>query len=111
MIYLIQYDFDGSPTKIGFTANQSTLTTRMKAFNTASAWPIKVLALRSGTKRTEYDIHTEFATFHMHGEWFRTEGPVKSWIEEVCRLESLPLLEAARTESALHHPPRTVRVG
>jgi hypothetical protein len=110
MIYLIQYAFPGSPTKIGYSANQTTLRTRMRAFGTASAWTLEVLSVHEGYKLDEYALHTEFAPFRMNGEWFRTEKPVQDFIAVAADPQTRDLRAEARKIMDLYYQERRVRV-
>ena len=66
--------------KIGVTDD---VLSRMKALQTASPLPLKLLAVMPDDQETEYDLHRAFAALRISGEWFRFEGPLKRLVEGV----------------------------
>ncbi len=66
--------------KIGVTDD---VLSRMKALQTASPLPLRLLAVMPGDQETEYDLHRAFAALRISGEWFRFEGPLKRLVEGI----------------------------
>lgn len=74
---IVYYMRLGSLVKIGFTTN---LTKRLEVIH-----PEEVMVTVPGGRERENERHQQFATLHVHGEWFRLEAPLADHIEAVRR--------------------------
>lgn len=72
---LIYYFQLGDLVKIGISRN---LTARVDALN-----PQAILAIERGTFADEVARHKQFASLHVHGEWFRNEDPLTAYVDAV----------------------------
>lgn len=70
----------GAFVKIGYTGN---LASRVKSLSTASATPPVVIHSEPGTNRDERGYHHRFADLRENGEWFRLEGPLADYLENI----------------------------
>ena len=77
VVYFIQAAL-GGPIKIGTTNN---LAERFESLQTASPFPLRVLAVTRGDRSGEQELHGRFATVRLHGEWFRA---VPELVEYIC---------------------------
>lgn len=66
-VYLVS---SGNKYKIGFSTN---IERRVRAFNTASPIPFRILAIVPGGKALEGDLHKQFQDRYVSGEWFLFE--------------------------------------
>jgi len=55
--------------KIGYTRKQ--LTRRLNLFQVGNADKLKIIARHEGNRKDETDLHHQFATYHISGEWYR----------------------------------------
>lgn len=67
--------------KIGTTANG--VEHRIAEIQRMSAAPIQVLKHVAGGTLYERELHARFAALRSHGEWFRAEEPLLSFIERI----------------------------
>lgn len=70
------------PIKIGFSNDPLA---RLRALQTASPYPLKLLATTRGGPKKEAEYHTRFAEHRMSGEWF---SPHPSILRTIKRLTS-----------------------
>lgn len=78
-VYFVRFK-SGDPTepiKIGVTAN---MRARMRVLQTASAYPIEVLATIVGDDNVEHRLHRKFAADRLNGEWFRPSEALIAYI-------------------------------
>ena len=66
--------------KIGVTDD---VLSRMKALQTTSPLPLKLLLVVPGDKETKYELHQAFWALRISGGWFRLEGPLKRLVEGI----------------------------
>ena len=66
--------------KIGVTDD---VLSRMKALQTTSPLPLKLLLVVPGDKETKYELHQAFGALRISGGWFRLEGPLKRLVEGI----------------------------
>jgi hypothetical protein len=92
--------------KIGFTAADPGLRfRRLRAINSGSVEPI---ALMSGPKLLETEIHTRFASIWDHGEWFEATPELEAFIAEAATpWAGKPL--AFRRKLPVVKPPKVAR--
>lgn len=57
--------------KIGFTTGDPRA--RLKALQTGAPAPLRLLAVQPGSIETERDLHGQFSSCHVHGEWFQPD--------------------------------------
>lgn len=93
-VYFIQSEADRS-IKIGYSTN---VAARLSYLATASAHPLKLLAVIAGDKRDEREIHWQFRKDHLHGEWFRSTERLLDFITALP--EKIEVEKAARTQGA-----------
>ena len=72
--------------KIGYSKNPAS---RLSALQTASPYPLKILALKSGGTEVEADLHKRFSESRLEGEWFRLTTRLEAEIEQ-CLLHCSP---------------------
>ena len=65
--------------KVGFTSGP--VQRRLKAIQRMSAAPVSLLTTIPGSRRVEASLHDRFVTMRSHGEWFRAEEPILSFIK------------------------------
>lgn len=82
-IYAIQVGHSG-PVKIGFTVD---LERRFNTLQSASPWPLRVIASVPANKLSEPWIHGQLSAYRIGGEWFRWTPPVKSLVERLAAPE------------------------
>jgi hypothetical protein len=70
-VYVIQAE-DG-PVKIGHSTN---VRRRMSTLQISSPVPLSLVAVLSGDRTTEKEMHARFAGSHKHGEWFDLDDAV-----------------------------------
>jgi hypothetical protein len=87
-IYFIQ-SLPSGPTKVGFT--KSNPESRVSALQTGNPWPLRLVALATGTPGLEAFIHEMFAFYRLKGEWFLSYG--WGFPELVAFFQSLDLAE------------------
>lgn len=93
MIYFLLKESNGL-VKIGYTENYHE---RLRSL-TVDHGKLTLLALKSGTRRDEKDIHRAFASDHSHAEWFKLSASLRQYIEDVEQVElpPAPKLHAVR---------------
>ena len=64
--------------KIGFSTN---IKKRMRNLKVSNPYPLKCIAWFKGTKSDERDLHVMFEEFHVTGEWFKYNKPIKDYIK------------------------------
>ncbi len=74
VVYFIS---DGQRVKIGVTRD---LPGRLKKLQTGNPLPLTVVKTVIGDQTEEYDLHQRFATYRLHGEWFRREGALADYL-------------------------------
>lgn len=82
-VYVVQQNETG-PVKVGCTIN---LHSRINLLTTASAYPIRVLAIERGGRNTERKIHEAISEYRLQGEWFKCTPEVVNTIEEILKTE------------------------
>jgi hypothetical protein len=79
-VYFIQSGNSG-PVKIGFAADPES---RMRGLQTGHPEKLRILAvLRNVSQRMEKNLHSRFGHLRMHGEWFRPESDLMTYIGEL----------------------------
>jgi hypothetical protein len=78
----------GDLVKIGTTVN---LVNRLKTFNVPS---LVVLATEPGYHQRESELHRQFRDLRHQGEWFRLEGPLLEYINEIRARHDTPPINA-----------------
>lgn len=81
IVYFIAADSVGM-VKIGMTSN---LEQRLIDLRVACPVSLRVVYHRPGGRWMESDYHKKFAAYRSHGEWFRFEGELRSFIEIMVR--------------------------
>jgi hypothetical protein len=71
---------DGDAIKIGFTTD---LKRRLEEFRHYSPAPIVVRGLLFGSLAIERRLHAEFSAYRMHGSWYRREGDLAEFLNEI----------------------------
>ena len=67
---------DTDEVKIGTTAD---VRARVKDLQTGSSAMLTILAVLRGGERREAEIHKQFASAHIRGEWFRATPELLAW--------------------------------
>lgn len=67
--------------KIGFS--RDTASFRLSQLQTGCPFELVVLGSMPGTQADEKSIHHQFRKYRIRGEWFRVEGPISEFIENV----------------------------
>ena len=67
--------------KIGYSSNP---VDRMKSIQGMSPVKVSLVGFIEGDMQDERDLHSRFAEYHSHGEWFQFNGDVYDYIKEVC---------------------------
>ena len=89
--------------KIGYTRGNPLA--RLTQLQTGSPTRLALIAVESGDRDTERQLHEEFQAHHIHGEWF-------SLCEELTtRMMLLVWLENAQRDATGEQKPRWVKVG
>jgi hypothetical protein len=70
----------GDWVKIGFAKNVSR---RLEALRTTCPFPLTVLASLPGTAKRERELQNRFASYRLSGEWFRFDGDLKAFVEDL----------------------------
>lgn len=68
-IYFVQQMPNG-PVKIGMTDN---LGIRLESLRQQSPVPVRLLGYITAPRRTEKEMHADFADYRLNGEWFRPD--------------------------------------
>lgn len=79
MIYFARSGADG-PVKIG---TSTSVDGRLKSMQTGHAAKLNLIATMDGGAEVESMLHKRFKHLHVHGEWFKYEGRLKSFIEKL----------------------------
>lgn len=56
---------------------------RLPALRTGCPYPMTLLASMPGGLKEEMALHKRFKALHSHGEWFRHEGPLRAFVEQI----------------------------
>jgi len=64
--------------KVGFTSGP--VQRRLKTIQRMSAAPVSLLHTFPGSRHVEATLHERFASLRSHGEWFRAEDPLMSFV-------------------------------
>lgn len=75
----------GDRIKIGLTGD---LKRRLDDLRMCSPLPLDVLVTIPGDLNVEQYLHRRFAALRSHGEWFRAENPLLSFITDLKRAET-----------------------
>jgi hypothetical protein len=81
VIYLIQAE-ESKRVKIGFTRGLAPVEHRLSSLQVGSPEMLHILCCFEGTHEEEQSLHTQFAPYRMHGEWFRCEGGLQRFIDK-----------------------------
>lgn len=99
MIYFIQQAQSGN-IKIGYTSKDD-VSQRLLNLQTASAEKLIVLGvLKDGTQKTEVQLHSFFAIYHINGEWFRPDANLLGCLIGLAEGKDFYLETARSTEIA-----------
>jgi len=77
IVYFIQAEIGGL-IKIGYTID---LDKRLRTVQAHSSVPAKVIGTMRGSYEIEQEIHSKFASFRKHGEWFVPSDSLLSFID------------------------------
>lgn len=78
-VYVVGFD---QYVKIGFSAN---VTVRIAQVQQGLPVPLITYAtFENQTRRDEVSLHRQFAKSRAMGEWFRKDGDLADWIDELC---------------------------
>lgn len=58
---------------------------RMKELQTSNPLPLELLHKEPGNLVLEAKYHASFAALHVRGEWFRYEGEIRDYVEDMRR--------------------------
>ncbi len=78
-IYIIG-NLDYNLVKIGFSKKPNS---RLGSIQTGCPFKIYIIAIFSGTMRTEKDLHEKYSEYRTNGEWFSVQGKLKDSINEI----------------------------
>lgn len=78
MIYFIQADDPINHIKIGFTDGDPAI--RLRALQTGSSVPLRLLLSHPGTTADEAALHARFAAARLSGEWFRPTPAILAYL-------------------------------
>jgi hypothetical protein len=73
-VYFIQAVSGEGPIKIGYTSRSPK--SRLASLQTGNAAKLTIIGAHPGNQGHESRLHTRFAEFRLHGEWFRPAPPV-----------------------------------
>jgi hypothetical protein len=73
--------------KIGVAKN---VQKRLRDLQIACPMKLQLLAVVPGCREVEKSLHQRFETLHEHGEWFRAEEPLLSFVTEMVRRHGSP---------------------
>lgn len=76
-VYVVGY---GSYVKIGISAN---VMERLASLQTGAPEKIVLYAVLDGWAAEETALHRRFAQYRLNGEWFRKDGELAEWIDDV----------------------------
>jgi hypothetical protein len=79
VVYFVQA-VQGGPIKIGSATN---LRKRLRAIQSMSPAPLRVLVTMVGASVDEFAIHRHFDAHRLHGEWFEPHADILAFIERV----------------------------
>lgn len=77
-VYLLESSI--GTVKIGCSRNPQA---RADLVSAHSACPVRLVAIIPGDHRAEHEFHVRFAAYRSHSEWFRNEGPVLDFFQQV----------------------------
>jgi hypothetical protein len=78
MIYFVQADV-GGPVKIGYTSAAS-VAGRLAQMQCGSPFRLRAIATQPGSQQVERELHLRFAHLREHGEWFRPDPELVTFI-------------------------------
>jgi len=81
MVYFVQSGNAG-PIKIGYASTMALLTSRLLGLQSSNPEPIQCLGFMEGARQDEYRTQASFSQYHIHGEWFRANDTLLSYITE-----------------------------
>lgn len=64
--------------KIGYAIDVSS---RINAISAGCPYPMRVLAVIPGEIPDEHKLHRRFRMYHVHNEWFRIDGDLRSYLD------------------------------
>jgi hypothetical protein len=88
-VYLIRC---GGFVKIGY-AND--VRYRLRTLRLANPHEITLIGSARGGKAAEAELHRRFATYHHRGEWFRIEGTLREFIEQIEKAQKVTVSSPA----------------
>ena len=74
-VYILR---DVDRVKIGFSTSPRN---RVASIQNMSGRALRVVACVPGTKQHEQELHERFASFRIHGEWFRIDGELRTFLK------------------------------
>lgn len=92
-VYFVQSGLSG-PVKIGVTED---LPSRLKSLQTASPYPVRLIAYAEGDHRLESAYHRRFAAHRLAGEWFGLAAEICLEIDSLRRGTTEVCLERIAT--------------
>lgn len=57
---------------------------RLEQIQTSCPYKLRIVAVLEDGHLKEQELHRRFAAYRLQGEWFRYEGELKSFIDEIC---------------------------
>lgn len=88
-VYFVQA---GDAVKIGMSKD---IPKRLRTLRTMSPLPLELLGAVPGGRQEEAELHREWATQRLHGEWFRAAPELLGRIADLCRADALAAEEEA----------------
>lgn len=73
--------------KIGWSTN---IRGRLETLQLGVPEALKLYGIITGERRTEPRLHRRFADHRLRGEWFRYEGELRAWIDDLAHQEIRP---------------------
>lgn len=103
MIYFIQQG-EGGPIKIGSAEN---VTCRLISLQIASPVELKLLAIQTGSGSEEKELHRQFRTLWIRGEWFKPRKRLMSYIASIAGRPKKLKKKRRRLGPGEMHPPKS----
>lgn len=85
-LYAIQSTL-GGPIKIGWTSNEAGIDGRLRSLQIGNPRPLAVIWKEPGSRRREYELHREYRTRRLAGEWFEATGDIAAYFGAIHDLE------------------------
>ena len=102
IVYFILDTYSNS-VKIGYTTIKG-LSKRLETLQIGTPYELKLLGALWGNQKIEKQIHEQFSSFHIRGEWFHYTKELEDFISECWDFSVIELLESKLYKKIINKP-------